>query len=102
MSAGHATVPLAPDRRLPQRDQLLDPALMAQIFSRKLKLDGSANIRGCQIIRVTYHPGKSIRVAYRVKVAQQQFVIAGRGYPDRMETAVYERESTGAGESRQF
>ena len=98
MSAGHARLPLAQDRRLPQRDRLLDPTLMAQIFSQKLKLDGSASIRACQLIRVTYHPGRSIRVAYRVKVAQQQFVIAGRGYPDGVETGSYERESTGSGE----
>jgi Ser/Thr protein kinase RdoA (MazF antagonist) len=70
------------DRRLLQRDRLLDPVFMARIFSDKLGPRRASNIERCQVIRVTYHPGKSLRVAYRVHAEKHQFVIACRAWPE--------------------
>ena len=98
MMAGHPAIPLAQDCRLLQRDRLLDADYMARIFSHKLGLGGPSGIERCQVIRVAYRPGKSLRVAYRVQAEEHQFVIAGRAVPQGVDMAAYERQSTVAKE----
>ena len=55
---------LAPDRVFPRRDDLLDDDL---VRGRLCDLLG-AGIERCDRVRVTYHPGRSLRVLLRVEV----------------------------------
>jgi hypothetical protein len=98
MMAGNPALALTQDRRLLQRDRLLDTAFMARIFSHKLGPGGPSIIECCQVIRVAYRPGNSLRVAYRVQAEKQQFLVTGRALPEGADIAAYERESTVARE----
>jgi aminoglycoside phosphotransferase len=59
---------LASDPELPQRDQLLDEQQMAARLSSLIERDGPAVIDHCEIQRIKYRIGESLRVLYRVSV----------------------------------
>jgi Ser/Thr protein kinase RdoA (MazF antagonist) len=81
MSSRTSSVSLIADRVLPQRDLLLDPKFMAELFSRELGINGPIVVDHCEHIRTTYHAGESLRVAYRVYACGQSCVVAGRAFP---------------------
>jgi tRNA A-37 threonylcarbamoyl transferase component Bud32 len=82
MSSTTCSVSLTADRMLPQRDLLLDPEFMAELFSRELGVNRPMVVDACEHIRTTYHAGESLRVAYRVSACGQSCVVAGRAFPE--------------------
>lgn len=57
---------LAADPALPQRDVLLDPQRMAARLEPLLATTGAAGITACEVTRVKYRVGQSLRVSYRI------------------------------------
>ena len=82
------TTLLAPDRALPQRDLLLDPTRVAPVLERRL---GPVELTRCEVARVKYRVGESLRVRYTVEAGGQLHDVACRAFaPGRGKTA-YER-----------
>lgn len=65
-AAPPAPVPLAADPLLPARDELLDVAAMGPYLAGLIGVDGPLPVRGCQVRRVKYRIGESLRVTYRL------------------------------------
>lgn len=63
---------LAVDQNLPQRDQLLNEAAMAQHFGAQ----------SCRLLRTKYRVGVSLRTLYEVTNGQKTFRVAARAYPN--------------------
>ena len=59
---------LAPDPALPARDELLQPALVADLLSASLG-DGRLDVSGAELVRVKYRIGESLLVLDRLNVA---------------------------------
>jgi tRNA A-37 threonylcarbamoyl transferase component Bud32 len=93
---------LIADRVLPQRDLLLDPEFMTELFSRELGADGPIGIDGCEHLRTTYHAGESLRVAYRVHAGGQSCVVAGRAFPERGSRKCFEQQNPKIAECKPF
>ena len=68
---------LAPDPALPARDDLFDPALVADLLSESLG-DGRLKVSSAELVRVKYRIGESLRVLYRLDVAGRTHLVAGR------------------------
>ena len=102
MSSTTCSITLIADRVLPQRDLLLDPAFMAELFSRELGLKGPIVIDHCEHIRTTYHAEESLRVAYRVSACGQSCVVAGRAFPAGSSRKCFEQVRPGIVGSGQF
>jgi tRNA A-37 threonylcarbamoyl transferase component Bud32 len=69
---------LAPDPALPQRDLLLDPRIVAPVLERQLGLAGPLDLTRCEVGRVKYRLGESLRVRYRVEADGRGYEVAGR------------------------
>jgi Ser/Thr protein kinase RdoA (MazF antagonist) len=91
MSSTTCSVSLFADRVLPQRDLLLDPEFMAELFARELGVNGPIVVDHCEHIRTTYHAGESLRVAYRVSACGQSCVVAGRAFPEGRSRKCFEQ-----------
>jgi len=68
---------LAPDPALPARDDLLDPALVAELLSTSLG-DGRLDVTGAELVRVKYRIGESLRVLYHLDVSGRTHIVTGR------------------------
>lgn len=81
LPADDAPAVLAPDRLLPQRDELLDPEAIA-IRSGELGLvDGP--VTGAALIRAKYRLGESLRVLWRLhRTDAEPVVVSVRAYAD--------------------
>jgi hypothetical protein len=73
---------LAADRALPQRDVLLDEAAMAVRLARAFDGDAPVAISRCELIRVNYQIGRSLRALYRVEMDGACWMIAARTFRD--------------------
>lgn len=102
MSSSTYSASLIADRVLPQRDLLLDPDFMAELFSRELGADGPIVIESCEHLRTTYHAGESLRVAYRVHAGGQRWVVAGRAFPEGGSQKCFEQHAAGKTECKPF
>ena len=85
---------LSPDASLPQRDRLLDPAVVANRLAAALDLEGLSPGR-CERIRVNYQIGKSLRTVHRLHVADRSVVVAARAFRQGRSEAAY-REALAA------
>jgi aminoglycoside phosphotransferase len=74
-------VNLAPDRVLPQREAMLRPALVAERLSGLVGVREPLPVRGCQVARVNYQPGHSLRVVYELEVPGRPLIMAARAFP---------------------
>ena len=72
---------LANDPALPQRDILVDEAVMAQYLSRLMARYGNPGINNCERLRTKYHVGASLRVLYEVSGGGHAYRIAARAFP---------------------
>ena len=72
---------LANDPALPQRDVLVDEAVMAQYLSRLMARYGNPGINNCERLRTKYHVGASLRVLYQVSGGGHAYRIAARAFP---------------------
>jgi len=102
MSFTTYSVSLIADRALPQRDLLLDPGFMAELFSRELGADGHMGVDDCKHLRTTYHAGESLRVAYRVHAGGRSCIVVGRAFPEGGSRKCFERQSPGMAECKPF
>src|ERR1041385_1270791 len=102
MSSTTCSVALIADRVLPQRDLLLDPDFMAQLFSRELGADGPVVVDSCEHLRTTYHAGESLRVAFRVHVGGHSCVVAGRAFPEGGSRKYFEQHAAGKAACKPF
>ena len=84
---------LANDPALPQRDVLVDEAVMAQYLSRLIARYGDLNISHCERLRTKYRVGASLRVLYEVRGGGHAYRIAARAFP-RSQRVTNERTST--------
>lgn len=75
-----ASVNLAADAALPQRDRLLDVDEVARRFSARLGCDGALGIQHCERLRVKYAPGASLRTVHRIQVGEASYTIAARTF----------------------
>jgi Ser/Thr protein kinase RdoA (MazF antagonist) len=73
---------LAPDPVLGARDVLLDPSFVTDLLAGSLGLDGPVDIAACELVRVKYRIGESLRVLYRITVDGDEALVAGRVFPD--------------------
>lgn len=77
----NSTPLLALDPALPQRDLLLDEALMAEYLSRLVAGFGDFGIHDCERLRTKYRVGTSLRVLYEVSGDGRSYRIAARALP---------------------
>jgi tRNA A-37 threonylcarbamoyl transferase component Bud32 len=96
MRAERATVSMAPDPRLPQRDLLLDEREVARRLSASLGLRGRVPISACERVRTKYRVGDSLRVLHRVRVGGRDYTIAAHTFPKGKSRGAYERASRSA------
>jgi Ser/Thr protein kinase RdoA (MazF antagonist) len=82
---------LAPDAALPQRDLLLDEASMAPVLERGLRLSGSLMLSRCEIARVKYRVGQSLRVRYRIETGGRVYEVACRAFAPGRSAPAYRR-----------
>src|SRR5689334_3933834 len=73
------SVLLANDLALPQRDVMLDEAVMAQYLSHLVARYG--NFDTCKRLRTKYRVGTSLRVLYEVSSSGHSYRIAARAFP---------------------
>ena len=72
---------LANDPALPQRDVLVDEAVMARYLSRLVTRYGDFGINNCERLRTKYRIGSSLRVLYEVSGNGHSYRIAARAFP---------------------
>lgn len=96
MRAEPSTVRMAPDPRLPQRDLLLDEALVARRLSASLGLAGRLDVSACERVRTKYRVGESLRVLHRVRVAGHDYTVAARAFAAGESRRAYERAARSA------
>jgi Ser/Thr protein kinase RdoA (MazF antagonist) len=82
---------LAPDAALPQRDVLLDETCMARVLERRLGLNGSLTLSRCEIARVKYRVGESLRVRYRIETGGRVYEVACRAFTPGRGAPAYRR-----------
>src|SRR4030095_3157169 len=78
---------LANDPALPQRDVLVDEAVMAQYLSRLIARYGDFGINNCERLRTKYRVGASLRVLYEVSGGGHSYRIAARALPKSHRTS---------------
>jgi aminoglycoside phosphotransferase len=69
------------DAAVPQRDLLLDPALVAGRLERLLGREERLGIDSCRQVRVKYRIGARLRVVHRIGVGPASFDVAGSSFP---------------------
>ncbi len=74
---------LAADPELPQRDALLDPAVVAERLAEHLACEGRLTIESCERLRAKYQVGRSLRVLHRIGVAGESHTVAARTFAPR-------------------
>jgi aminoglycoside phosphotransferase len=72
---------LAADPALPQRDLLLDEAVMKEYLSRMIARTGDFSVEDCERLRTKYRIGASLRVLYEVGGSGRSYRIAARAFP---------------------
>ncbi|HZR95061.1 MAG TPA: phosphotransferase [Gaiellaceae bacterium] len=65
---------LAPDPAFPRRDELLDAASLPARLGPRL----GRHVEECELLRATYHPGRSLRVLLRVEADGETFLVSAR------------------------
>ncbi|HSE15908.1 MAG TPA: aminoglycoside phosphotransferase family protein [Pyrinomonadaceae bacterium] len=75
-----ASLGLAPDPALPQRDLLLDDRQMAAHLSSLITRGGPSVIDSCEKQRIKYRIGESLRVLYRLGLNGNAHLIAAKAF----------------------
>jgi aminoglycoside phosphotransferase len=86
-----ASIVLAHDPALPQRDLLLDEREIASRLSQLLGANGPIAIERCEKQRIKYRIGDSLRVLYRVQVNGSSHMVAARISAARNHEGVFEQ-----------
>lgn len=75
------TAGLDRDPAVPQRDLLLEPALVAERLERSLGRGAPLGIESCRRLRVKYRVGVRLRVVHRVRARTASFDVAASTFP---------------------
>ena len=71
---------LAPDPALPQRDLLLDEQQMAVRLSLLVSRRGPSMVDSCEVQRIKYRIGESLRILYRLSVNGRAHLVAAKAF----------------------
>lgn len=71
---------LAADPALPARDILLDADAVRERLTRSLGVDGQLALDTCTLVRAKYRIGESLRVVYRLGLADGQHLVSARAF----------------------
>jgi len=80
---------LAPDAALPQRDALLDSAVVAECVARSIRPGHRVRVDRCERVRVNYQIGKSLRVLHRVEIEGCPMTVSARAFREDRVAAAY-------------
>ena len=83
------------DPSVPQRDALLDPAVVGERLARVLGRDGPLRIDECRQVRVKYRIGARLRVVHRIGVGPRSFAVAASTFPTLERSAPAYAEARG-------
>ncbi len=70
------------DPALPQRDLLLDPHQVVPSLEAALSRTGRLTIAACEVVRVKYRVGESLRVRYRIETEDGEQALTLRAFPN--------------------
>lgn len=90
------TVGLAPDQRLPWRDRLLDPVEARTLLAHHLGDPVGTTLERCEVVRVKYRVGESLRAVYRLGVGGREQIVAARMFTDGGSAAAYRQAAARA------
>jgi hypothetical protein len=79
----------APDPVLPQRDILLDARQVATRLSAQLFPGRPITFDRCELVRVKYRLGESLRVVYRLRIQGVEYGVAARTFTEGRSAEVY-------------
>lgn len=98
MTAVATPVALAVDPALPQRDRLLDPAYVGAHLAELLAVGDRLDVCACELGRVKYRLGESLRVTYRLHLPDGVRTVSARAFadPSIAATAAGDRQALGA------
>ncbi len=82
---------LVPDLELPARDLLIDPTFVAGRLARLLAKQGILAVEACELVRVKYRVGESLRVVYRLRAGGRDRLVTGRMFRAGRSQTAYER-----------
>ncbi len=88
---------LAHDAALPQRDLLLDPRQMVPRLEAALSRTGRVTIAACEVVRVKYRVGESLRVRYRIETEAGEQTLTLRALPNGSSEDAFRRASGDSG-----
>jgi len=91
MSATARRINMASDPVLPQRDLLLDPAVVAGRLASRLGASGPLTIASCERLRTKYRVGDSLRVLHRIRIGDSDYTVAARAFPEGRSERAYTR-----------
>lgn len=87
---------LAPDPVLPHRDTILDPGLVATRLPALLGSSPDLHLGPCELLRVKYRVGESLRVVYEVPTPAGTRTVAGRMYSGGRSRRAHDRLVSGS------
>ena len=82
---------LATDPGVPQRDLLLDVGEVMRRLSTRIGSDGPIKIDSCEVLRIKYSPGESLRLLHRIRVGASSYTVAARTFNDGRSEPAFER-----------
>jgi hypothetical protein len=86
---------LAYDPALPQRDLLLDPRRVVPRLEAALSRTGRVPIAACEVVRVKYRVGESLRVRYRIETEDGEQALTLRAFANGGSEEAFRRSGGG-------
>ncbi len=91
-----ASLRLAADPLLPQRDALLNTTAVTQWLATHLGGSAGDTVQSCEQRRVKYRVGESLRVLYQFSVHDHAYTVAARAFATGKSAAAYQKATAAA------